>query len=349
MLSVALCSLIVAVIVSGSAFAAEKGVASRCASWPGDGAECLTCPQPFTLCGFAEVDLVSDLPGAKILDPNLVNPWGLVFTPQGVLWTADNGTGLSTSYTQEGEILPGGIMIPAPGGGPGAPTGMVLNPTKEFELKHDKPARLLWATEDGTIVAWNPRVNAALGIIAADESEKGAVYKGIALGFVEDDPLIYATDFHNGRVDVFDHRFRKVGCFTDPKLACQSFAPFGIRNINGLLFVTFAKQALPEKKDDQAGPGNGFVDVFTPEGKFVTRLISHGPLNSPWGLEVSPATPARPYPVLFIGNFGDGKINAFALPKGAFLGPVKDRCGKPVVIEGLWSIEFKCAKVKRGD
>jgi uncharacterized protein (TIGR03118 family) len=302
------------------------------------------CEQPMCLQGFEEVDLVSNLPIARFLDPDLVNPWGFVFTPMGNIWTADNGTGLSTAYKKNGEILPPRIIIPAPDGGTGTPTGMALNCTWHFQIKPFFPAKFLWATEDGTIVAWNPCVSRSTGIIVADKSKCGAVYKGIALGHNENGHFIFATDFRNAHIDVFDSKFQKVGSFTDPdkKLVCGNFAPFGIRNFNGLLYVTYAKQELPEKEDDVAGPGNGFVDVFNTRGQLLRRLISDGPLNSPWGLEIYPPCKKRPYPVLAVGNFGDGRINLFALPKGTFLGPLKDSACKPIEIDGLWGIRLKC-------
>jgi uncharacterized protein (TIGR03118 family) len=236
------------------------------------------------------------------------------------------------------------IIIPAPGGGTGTPTGMVRNDSRRFQLKHDKPATFLWATEDGTIVAWNHDVNRTTGIIVADKSACGAVYKGIALGSNEYGRFIFATDFRNARVDVFNTKFQKVAAFTDPdpELARGNFAPFGIGSFGGLLYVTYAKQILPEKEDDQAGPGNGFVDVFDTRGKLLRRLVSHGPLNSPWGLEILPPCKGRPCPVLAVGNFGDGRINTFTLPKGKFIAPLSDREGNPIVIDGLWSIVLSC-------
>lgn len=302
------------------------------------------CEQPVCLQGFEEVDLVSNLPIARFLDPDLVNPWGLAFTPKGNIWTANNGTGLSAVYRENGEVLSQRIIIPAPGGGTGTPTGMVLNRTCSFKIKPFFPARFLWATEDGTIVAWNPCVNKTTGVIVADNSACGAVYKGIALGSNENGDFIFATDFRNAHIDVFNSKFQKVASFTDPdkKLVCGNFAPFGIRNFGGLLYVTYAKQALPEKEDDQPGPGNGFVDVFNTKGQLLRRLICNGPLNSPWGLEIYPPSEKRPVPVLAVGNFGDGRINTFSLPKGTFLGPLRDSAGAPVEIDGLWGIMLKC-------
>jgi uncharacterized protein (TIGR03118 family) len=324
--------------LSGSTSESPPGDASIQAAYA-----CSKCAPVVTTQGFEEVDLVSDLPIARFQDPDLVNPWGLVLT-RGCIWTADNGTGLSTVYKRNGEMINRRIIIPAPDGGAGTPTGMVQNSTLKFLIKPGLPAKFLWATEDGTIVAWNPLVKRTAGVIVADRSKFDAVYKGIALGSNVNGHFIFATDFHNARVDVFNARFQKVGSFTDPdpELARGNFAPFGIRSLGGLLYVTYAKQILPDKEDDEAGQGNGFVDVFNTRGKLLRRLVSHGPLNSPWGLEIFPACTGRSYPVLAVGNFGDGMINTFALPRGNFIAPLSDNTGSPIVIDGLWGIMLSC-------
>jgi uncharacterized protein (TIGR03118 family) len=175
----------------------------------------------------------------------------------------------------------------------------------------------------------------------------GAVYKGLAIGHSGKGDFIYATNFRFGTVEMFDAHFHLVRSFSDPQLfqQCaptltnQCFAPFGIRNIEGKLYVTFAFQ-LPGKHDDQAGPGKGFVDIFDTNGNLLRRLISHGVLNSPWGLTLTPANFGQFSNDLLVGNFGDGHIHAFDPQTGTLLGQLKNQSGKPIVIDGLWGLAF---------
>ena len=296
-------------------------------------------PLPFRLApGFEQVNLVSDLAGqAAHTDTNLVNPWGLVIGREGSLIVADNHSDLSTVYG------PDGTTIRPPVHAEDEPTGIAVNRFSDDFLISDgtesHPARLVYSTESGRILAWNPQVDPSNAVVVADNSSSNAVYKGIAIARGRHGALLYATDFHNGRVDVFDRSFQWTGSFTDPN-AEAGFAPFNIRNIGGWLFVTFAKQLGPDNEDDEAGPGNGFVDIFRPDGRLARRFASHGPLNSPWGLAVAPRHFGRLHDALLVGNFGDGRINAYNLRTGAFLGQLADAAGSPIQIEGLWSLEF---------
>ena len=321
---------------------------------------------------YVQTNLVSDLPNiAKYQDKNLVNSWGLVHGPTSPWWVADNGTGVSTVYNGNGTpvnpIPPGTpplvVSIPAPGGGPGGtPTGIVFNSVfttnpDDFVVTKNKvsgPSIFMFATEDGTISGWNPTVDLTHAILAVDRSAvskgkfTGAVYKGLATGRADGNDFIYATNFSFGSVEQFDSKFHLVRSFTDPELneQChlsnsnnQCFAPFGIRNIGGRLYVTFALQKVG-KHDDQAGSGNGFVDVFNTEGKLLRRFASHGALNSPWGLTLTPHDFGPFSNALLVGNFGDGHINVFNPQTGAFLGQLPDQAGDPITINGLWGIDF---------
>src|SRR5207302_1887694 len=184
-----------------------------------------------------------------------------------VVWVADNHSGLSTVYHPDGSAVTGvgPVSIPPPlgGAGPAAPTGEVFNATSSFVVTKNgasAPAAYVWATEDGTIAAWNPGVDATKASLEVDRSGSGAVYKGLATGTLKGRPMIYATDFHNGKVDVFDGTFAAAttkGNFTDPNIPA-GFAPFGIQNLNGKLYVTYAKQDA-DAHDDVKGVGNGFV------------------------------------------------------------------------------------------
>jgi uncharacterized protein (TIGR03118 family) len=219
------------------------------------------------------------------------------------------------------------------------------------------PAMFLFATEDGTIVGWNPGVfppgqtgsnppGSNFGIIAVDNSHvthperRGAVYKGLAIATDPSNGMtrLYVTNFRDGTVEIYDDNFLGVNFFTDPNLP-RSYAPFNIVNINGALFVTFAKQNA-DKHDDVAGEGHGIVDVFEPDGTFRQRFAQHGQLNSPWGVALAPTGFGELGGALWIGNFGNGHINAFDPDSGKFLGKVRDHKGKAIVIDGLWTITF---------
>jgi uncharacterized protein (TIGR03118 family) len=227
---------------------------------------------------------------------------------------------------------------------------VVFNDTAQFVVSKagkSGPALFIFATEDGTISGWNPFVDSTHAILAVDRSQVGlgAVYKGLASGSHNNQGFIYATNFRFGTVEMFDAQFHLVTSFTDATLAStcplpgQCFAPFGIRNINGNLFVTYALQK-PGKHDDQEGPGNGFVDIFNTAGNLLSRFASQGTLNSPWGLALAPANFGPFSNHLLVGNFGDGRINAFALPTGSFSGQLADERGSPIKISGLWGLTF---------
>ena len=294
--------------------------------------------------GFIQHNLASDLPNTAITtDGNLKNPWGIAFGPGGPFWIADNATGVATVYNGQAQKLPITVTIPPPKGSKGhaAPTGTVFNGTSSFVVSSggaSGPATFIFATEDGTISGWNQNVNASSAILMVDNSSSGAVYKGLAIVSGAGESFLYATDFHNNLVQIFDGSFGMAGSFTDPTLP-PGFAPFGIANIGGLLYVSFALQKPPDNHDDQSGPGNGFIDVFSTGGGLVRRFASGGPLNSPWGMTF--ASDFGPFSnALLAGNFGDGAINAFDISTGTFLGQLTDQQGRPIFIDGLWSLTF---------
>lgn len=299
---------------------------------------------------YVQTNLVSDLTAtAKSVDPMLVNPWGITFFPGSPFWINDNGSGVATLYNGAGAKVPVSITIPAPGtAAPGtlsAPTGIVWNPSFQFIVPHTKlPALFIFATEDGTISAWalNEPTNPKQAVLAVDNSGSNAVYKGIAMGTNSQGIFLYATNFRSGAIDVFDSKFEPAnddlaGKFEDPALPA-GFAPFGIRNIDGNLWVTFALQNAA-KHDDVAGAGNGFVDVFDTDGHLLKHFAAGGNLNSPWGLTRAPFGFGQLSGDILIGNFGDGKINAYH-SDGTFDDAIEDREGKPLVIDGLWGLQF---------
>jgi len=293
---------------------------------------------------YVQKNLVSDIPNLAVTtDPNLVNAWGIAFTPTSPAWIADNGTGLSTLYSGTGSIIPLVVTIAPPKNaeGPATPTGIVFNGGGGFNVAaHDKTGSSLFifATEDGTISGWSPTVDGTHSILGTDNHEAGAVYKGLAIGTTDDGTFIYATNFNSGWVEMYNSSFGWVKNFTDTDLP-MGYAPFGIRNINGKLYVTFALQD-EDKEDDVAGPGHGFVDVFDLNGNKLKRLISHGQLNSPWGLALAPAGFGKFSGDLLVGNFGNGHINAFNIEKGSARGHMLRSNGGTLEISGLWALSF---------
>jgi uncharacterized protein (TIGR03118 family) len=301
---------------------------------------------------YKQTNLVSDLPGlAQREDANLVNPWGVAQNPEtGLVWVADNGMGVATVYSPNGRPAPTPsnplvVVIPPPGGSTGAsaPTGLVFNPTEDFVIASaaaSGPSHFLFVTEDGTISGWNPTVDPTHAILKVDHSGFGAVYKGATLASTGGSTFLYVANFCGGTIEVYDGTFTPVtlaGSFADAGIPA-GFAPFNIRNLGGTLYVTYAKQKPGPCKDDEAGPGNGFVNAFAPDGMLRQRVASQGSLNSPWGLALAPPTFGRFANALLVGNFGDGRINAFTA--GDFLGQLEDQHGAPIDIEGLWTLTF---------
>jgi len=277
------------------------------------------------------------------IDPRLVNPWGIAFNPTGPVWISDNGTNVSTLYDGLGNPLPLVVQIPGAGGNgvAGPPTGIVFNGTTGFEVTTANPARFIFATEDGVLSGWAPAVDPTHAVAMVDNSASGAVYKGLAIGAGGSGSLLYATDFHNARVDVFDSKFAPVttaGGFVDPGMPA-GFAPFGIQAIAGDIYVTYARQD-EARHDDVKGAGLGFVDVFDANGHLARRLVSRGRLNAPWGLALAPTAFGKFGGRLLVGNFGDGTVNAYDLASGQFVGRLRNADRSPIRVDGLWGICF---------
>ncbi|MGD9636357.1 MAG: TIGR03118 family protein [Pirellulales bacterium] len=299
--------------------------------------------------GYVFHNLVSDQSGAADhADPDLVNAWGVAFNPNGFVWVADNHSGKSTLYDGLGNKQSLVVNIPGPAGstGGGAPTGIVFNDGNDFFVgAGTNPAAFIFAGEDGVISAWNPNeplpAPSTQAIRKIDNSASNAIYKGLARANNGGQDFLYATDFHNGRIDAFNNAFGPAslsGNFTDPDLPA-GFAPFGIQAIDGELYVTYAKQD-DEAEDDVAGPGLGFVNVFDLNGVLQERLISQGALNAPWGLAKAPADFGEFSGALLVGNFGDGRINAYDESTGMLLGSLSNAAHTPLSIEGLWGLQF---------
>jgi uncharacterized protein (TIGR03118 family) len=291
---------------------------------------------------FTVTNLVADSgSSAATDDASLVNGWGLSAGPTTPWWVSDNGTNLSTLYAGTGAKQ--ALTVAVAGG----PTGTVFNgSTTDFVVTQNGKsgaARFLFATKAGTILGWSPTVNGTTALPGVDRSAQKAVYTGLAT--LND--RLYATDFHNDRVDVFDASFKRVtpaGGFRDTKLP-KGYAPFGIQALSGNVFVTYAKQDAA-KKNDVPGGGRGYVDEFTPAGKLVARVASGGrknaPPNAPWGLALAPASFGSFSGDLLIGNFGNGRISAYAHrgAKWAYEGQLRRGNGTLITIDGLWAIAF---------
>ena len=308
---------------------------------------------------YRQINLVSDQPGkAPLTDPDLVNAWGLAASPGtdakpgSPLWVADNGSDKATLYTgaTATSVTKAGLVVSVTGA---APTGQVFNAAQSGFVVSDKQGHsgssmFIFDTENGTIDGWNPAVGATSSnpstvTEVARDNGANAVYKGLATAQASDGKTyLYATNFRSGRVEAYDSTFTPVqlpgGLFVDPRLPA-GYGPFGIAEINGKLDVTFAKQDAT-LHDDVAGPGHGFVDVFTNDGAFVRRLASRGALDSPWGLALAPAGFGRFSGDLLVGNFGNGHINVYSPSTGAHLGQLRQQNGRPIVIDGLWGLSF---------
>jgi len=286
---------------------------------------------------FTQRNLVSDIPGvARITDPNLVNPWGLSAGPTTPLWVSDNGADVSTLYSGgvRGSIpVIAPLVVGIPGG---APTGTVFNPTDGFTVG-GAPARFIFDSEAGLITAWNQGLGTQAQKVGGSP---GAIYKGLTLAVTPDGPRLYAADFHNARIDVFDEHFGPVhlkqGAFTDHAVPA-GFAPFNVQELGGSIYVTYAKQDA-DAEDDVPGAGLGFVDVFDPSGHLLKRLVSGGALNAPWGLAIAPPGFGGLDGALLVGNFGDGAINVYDAQTGASRGALTNEDGNAIRIDGLWAL-----------
>jgi uncharacterized protein (TIGR03118 family) len=314
--------------------------------------------------GFADNALVANKVGvlatATTIDANLSNPWGLVTAPGLPFWVADNNNNLATLYSGTGAIQTDtvtgstdvGVAIPASATGTAAnPTGQVYNSGGAFlipTVAGQEPALFIFDGEAGTLAAWAKDSGSAAVTVYDDGAVNGdnhAVYKGLAIATFNGASFLYATDLHNNKVDVFDGEFSKPanmqGKFVDPTVP-SGFVPFGIAALGGKLYVTFAKRDTA-MHDETTGAGLGYVDVFDFGGNFVSRVASAGVLNAPWGLALAPAGFGSLEGNLLVGNFGDGKINVFALNGAATAtsaGALKVTNGGDFSAPGLWSLAF---------
>ena len=276
---------------------------------------------------------------AKFMDPMQVNGWGLARSSGSPFWVSDQGSGWSTIYNGQGVKQGLEVLIPSDSGaGAGQPTGIVFNGTGEFPVQ-GWSAFFIFATLDGTISGWAPQSNPNAAIIAVNNSASHSMFTGLAITNRPSGNLLYAADLANNVVDVYDANFNLVNTFTDTALPA-GYAPFGIQDINGLVYVAFAQA-------DEA-PG-GYIDIFREDGTFVKTLASGPPLNQPWGIAVAPKNFGPLSNTLLVSNnTNSGTINGFNPGTGQFVGRVKDTNGKEIVINQLWGIEFGGGEASNG-
>ena len=268
---------------------------------------------------------------AQITDNHLVNAWGIAYSAGSPFWVSDNGTGLATLYNVNpitNMTTAQGLVVSIPGDG--SVTGQVFNSTSGFNGD-----RFLFVSEDGTISGWRGALGTTAEVL---QLPSDAYYKGAALATIGGNSYLYAANFHSGKIDVLKGTAGApdlMGRLTDPAIP-NGYAPFNIQLLGGKLYVTYAMQG--SGKDEQAGPGFGFVSVFDTQGIFLHRVASQGTLNAPWGLAIAPASFGSFAGDLLVGNFGDGTINAFNLSTDTFVGQLKGTNGQPLVIDGLWGL-----------
>ena len=310
---------------------------------------------------YKQTNLVSDTAGmAANTDPQLVNPWGVAFTPGSPFWISDNNSGFTTLYDQNGK-LQGSFTVAPPQGSsnPATPTGIVAPPNGTVFNVNGQPAMFIFDTEDGTISGWTGGASTVLVVdnSAIPSAATGAVYKGLALIQNTTGSFLLATNFRSGKVEVYDTTFNQTqilgaGAFNDPTLPAvpagsgsPGYAPFGVHVINvnntAMVVVTYALQDVP-MHDPLHIAGAGFVDLFSTDGTMVRRITSDSHLNAPWGAVIPPASFGSfgASGNLLVGNFGDGAINAYNFATGAFVDQMKDQNGAVIVNASLWDMVF---------
>ena len=331
------------ILKAGLGIAALAASLVSCGGGGGDGGS--TMAPPVAATKFVVANLVSDgTITAAHTDAKLVNAWGLAFNPTGFVWVANNGSNSSTLYDGNGVLQTLVVSIPAGSGGAASPTGIVYNGSQDFKVTQNGltgASPFIFAGEGGTIAGWSPAVNLNAAVTVVDGGAGGPLYKGLAIGSYAGANYLYAADFRNNAIDVYDGSFVKVslpGTFRDLALPA-GYAPFGIQTIGERIYVAYARQAA-SGPDEIAGPGLGVVNVFDTSGVFLKRLVAGGALNAPWGMALAPSNFGTFSGDLLVANFGDGKINAYNPSTGMLDGTLSTTNGAPIIIDGLWGIAF---------
>jgi uncharacterized protein (TIGR03118 family) len=306
--------------------------------------------------GFVQTNLVSDIPGiALATDANLVNPWGLSAGPTTPVWTSNNGTGTSNLFLGFTKAAPAisinPLLVTIPPA-PGLPTGTVFNSStnpEDFKVTDGTttaPARFLFASLLGTITGWSPTVGTGGNPPPSTTAEvaatvPGAVYTGLAMAVTNAGARLYAANFAQGRVDVWDGAWVPAaapGAFTDDQLP-EGYSPFNVQVIGNKLYVAYA-MVDPASGRSLSKAGAGAVDVYTLQGRLAQRLITHTQLNAPWGLVRAPGNFGSFSKALLVGNFGNGRIHAYDIRTGELLGTLSDPSGHAIVNDGLWGLRI---------
>ena len=328
---------------------------------------------------YTQTNLDANVSGvAEATDSQLVNGWGLARTSGGVWWVADEGSGVATLYNGRGAKQ--GLVVTIPKSDPndktfptGTPTGVISNAnTNDFPAAPNKPAAFIFATLDGSIAAWNPGVGLAPGAnppstnaVTVARGDAGSGYTALTTAFIDGNRYLYAANFLKGRIDVYDSGFQPVKLksvddvkhhddrdsngddqpFTDDRLP-RNFVPFNVQAIGNDLVVTYALH-FAGNPSETPGPGLGYVDIYSSTGKLLRRLEHGDWLNAPWGVTLAPLDFGRFSHRLLVSNFAAGgstqsagQISAYDLDTGKFEGVVEDATGKPLVIQGIWSMSF---------
>jgi uncharacterized protein (TIGR03118 family) len=287
---------------------------------------------------FTPTNLVTDdqtIHGATIVDPGLVNAWGLSYSPTSPFWVSANGTGQADLYSVNPATqatTKAGLTVTIPGAG--SVTGQVFNSNPAAAFQGDA---FLFVSEDGTVSGWRGALGSTAETLVAGSAAN--VYKGSAFGTIAGNSYLYAANFRNGSIDVINGSATApalTGSFVDP-LAPAGYAPFNVQNLGGSLYVTYAQQDAA-KHDEIDGAGAGFVDRYDLQGRLLGRVATGGTLDAPWGLALAPSSFGTLAGALLVGNFGDGRINAFDAGSNAFLGQILGADGQPLSIDGLWAI-----------
>ena len=337
---------LLSVMLSGAFF----GAALLSCGGGDDDAPATPAPPP-ALSAFTAANVVADSAAgaAAHVDSNLVNGWGIAFNPTGFVWVANQGTSTSTLYDGRGNPQTLVVSVPAGAGGAAGPAGIVYNGTQDFRVSAGAAsgvAAFIFAGTGGTLSGWAPAVDRLHAITTVDTAAGGAAgaaaYTGLTLASHNGINYLYAADFRNGRIDVYDPAWKKValpgGGFTDSGLPA-GYAPYGIQAVGNRIYVTYAQRAASGPGENR-GPGLGIVDVFDPSGALVKRFATGGVLNAPWGIAQAPAGFGSAAGMLLVGNFGDGRINVFDPASGALMGVLAKADKTPIAIDGLWGIAF---------
>lgn len=293
--------------------------------------------------------------GAANIDPLQMNAWGLAWAPSGIAWVNSEDGHVSALYNGEGIAPRKPVNIPSPGApATGNPTGIVFNGSADFVLSNGAAARFLFVGVDGVLSGWNGAAGDN-AILIKDNSATSA-YTGMAIGVSNGANYIYAADFRAGKIAVWDKTFTPVDMsFKDPWLP-NGYSPFNIQGVGEWLYVMYAKVA--DDGEEEAGVGKGLVSIFKTDGSFVKRFATRDQLNAPWGVAQAPKgffedpdeedggrsgnghkdDHFRDTTLILVGNFGDGKINAYTT-HGEFVGQLRSH-GHSIAIEGLWAIGF---------